>query len=604
LNEFSAQAAVKGETGGMRYPELVTAAGAIALLLLISASRGFESLWDSKGDNDSVLRLTEVRDLLAGQSWFDLTQYRLGPEGGVVMHWSRLVDAPIAALIKLGMMFGASQTMAEYVALTVWPAFLLGVCTWLLVRISRIVYGDEAIFPAAAVGAITLIWMGIFTPARIDHHNMQLALSLGLLLGLVKRTFVGGFAAGVCAAASIAIGMETMPFVAIAGATTAIIFLVRGEAEAANAGGFGLGFAISGALFFVATVPFSAWGAVTCDAYSTAQASAAVLAGLGLFAITSNDAARRSLMVRAGATAALGLGLGLLALTQFPQCLADPYASLDPRLRELWLDDVIEAQSLFDTLRNDPLEVLALYATPALALVVLAWRGFRAGLSRDEIIVAALLAGAFAISVWQVRGAQFAQPLAVVVFAGWVARNRTGDGLTWAAARGVAVWLLSINVVWTMLYALLSPERPERITTITDTDEPVSCYQSKDYAALAALPATTVLAISNLGSSIITNTPHRALAGPYHRNTAGNLTVFDTLLAKPDEAQKLTIASGATIIVNCPGNAETGMFAKTDPGSLSDRLKAGRPPAWLKRIPGDGPLEIYAVLPVETTIQK
>ena len=49
------------------------------------------------GDNDSLLRLVEIRDLLGGQGWFDLHQYRMGPPGGFVMHWSRLVDAPIAA---------------------------------------------------------------------------------------------------------------------------------------------------------------------------------------------------------------------------------------------------------------------------------------------------------------------------------------------------------------------------------------------------------------------------------------------------------------------------------------------------------------------------
>jgi len=49
---------------------------------------------------DDAMRLVEVRDLLAGQNWFDLTQYRLNPPGGVVSHWSRLIDLPLALLIK------------------------------------------------------------------------------------------------------------------------------------------------------------------------------------------------------------------------------------------------------------------------------------------------------------------------------------------------------------------------------------------------------------------------------------------------------------------------------------------------------------------------
>ena len=40
-------------------------------------------------------------DFLAGQSWFDVTQYRSNPPIGAPMHWSRLVDVPIAGLILL-----------------------------------------------------------------------------------------------------------------------------------------------------------------------------------------------------------------------------------------------------------------------------------------------------------------------------------------------------------------------------------------------------------------------------------------------------------------------------------------------------------------------
>ena len=49
---------------------------------------------------DDAMRLVEVRDLIAGQGWFDLTQYRLDPPG-LPMHWSRVIDAPLAAIILM-----------------------------------------------------------------------------------------------------------------------------------------------------------------------------------------------------------------------------------------------------------------------------------------------------------------------------------------------------------------------------------------------------------------------------------------------------------------------------------------------------------------------
>ena len=47
-------------------------------------------------DTDSAMRLASVRDLLHGQAWFDTSQHRLNTPYGLSMHWSRLVDAPLA----------------------------------------------------------------------------------------------------------------------------------------------------------------------------------------------------------------------------------------------------------------------------------------------------------------------------------------------------------------------------------------------------------------------------------------------------------------------------------------------------------------------------
>src|SRR5215212_12253252 len=53
------------------------------------------------GDTDDNMRMMQVRGLLHGQGWFDLRQYRLNPPVGANIHWSRLVDLPIAGLILL-----------------------------------------------------------------------------------------------------------------------------------------------------------------------------------------------------------------------------------------------------------------------------------------------------------------------------------------------------------------------------------------------------------------------------------------------------------------------------------------------------------------------
>ena len=156
---------------------------AVALLALcLHAWSGFPTL--VKGDNDSLLRLVQIRDLIGGQGWFDLHQYRMGPDGGFVMHWSRLVDAPIAALMLAAAAVTGSMAVGETVALVAWPLTLMALAMFFLLRLARAVGGDQAVLPVLAIGGAALHFVGIFVPGNIDHHNLQLVLTLAAITAL------------------------------------------------------------------------------------------------------------------------------------------------------------------------------------------------------------------------------------------------------------------------------------------------------------------------------------------------------------------------------------------------------------------------------------
>ena len=69
---------------------------AMLVALAVNAATGFHELSNAGGDNDSLLRLVEVRDMLAGQGWFDLHQYRMGLEGGFIMAIARAILFAVA----------------------------------------------------------------------------------------------------------------------------------------------------------------------------------------------------------------------------------------------------------------------------------------------------------------------------------------------------------------------------------------------------------------------------------------------------------------------------------------------------------------------------
>ena len=65
--------------------------------------------------------MAQVRAWLNGQGWYDLRQYRFDPAfGGANIHWSRIVDLPIAGLILLGKLFTTGAN-AERMAVAVAP---------------------------------------------------------------------------------------------------------------------------------------------------------------------------------------------------------------------------------------------------------------------------------------------------------------------------------------------------------------------------------------------------------------------------------------------------------------------------------------------------
>ena len=101
---------------------ILAAWAAVSVLLLAVASTRIMA--NQYPGPDDALRLVQVRDLIAGQPWYDLHQYRMTPPEGTLMHWSRLVDLPIAGLILFFSLFIEMAT-AERVTIVVLPLLVL-----------------------------------------------------------------------------------------------------------------------------------------------------------------------------------------------------------------------------------------------------------------------------------------------------------------------------------------------------------------------------------------------------------------------------------------------------------------------------------------------
>ena len=598
--------AVDGVPRTDRYPryvqDLLLALSITAFVFAGYAVAGFPTLSNLGSDNDSLLRLVQVRDLLRGQGWYDLHQYRMGPDGGFLMHWSRLVDAPLAGIILAASLLGVSESLAEAIALTLWPGLLMAASLFGLIRVARILGGDYTVFPAAVLCAGAIYFTGVFRPGAIDHHNAQIALTIAVLVFLADAPAHRWFSAlaGFCAAAMLAIGMETAPYVAVAGAAVSLTFLIGGKDEANRAAAFGLSFAAGALVAFLLTVDPANWSVPACDAMSTVQLSLASLGGVGLAVAALSPPLRETFGRRLAVLAILGITVLGVAGIGFPQCLGDPYAGVDPRLREIWLDFVVEAQSIIALARFDWTKLLAYFLTPAIALVYFGILLFREGGNRPRLIYGGFLMAAFLVSCWQVRGSTFSIPLASVALAVGVGRIRESIASNATPSKSlalVAAWLLSFNIAWSgAAKALQSPSVGAVAggTTVSADD----CSANDSFGYLGGLPAGKVLAVSDLGAPILANTPHHVLAGPYHRNIAGNLAMIDAMLGSPDDVRRVVQVERVDYVVICRGNSENLNFQMREADGLMSRLLAGSAPAWLAldERTGGQPIEVYRVV--------
>lgn len=593
------------QRNGAGLPVAVAAYGPAVILILWAVA--LLSGADAVGtDNDDVMRLVQVRDLLAGQGWFDMTQYRLGLAGGTAMHWSRLVDAPIAGLILIfRSVMPASQ--AEAAALAIWPLSLvfpllaaMGLAGW---RIG----GNAGMHFALSFTALLILGSNRFSPGAIDHHNVQLTLVAIMLAGLADplRKPSSLAATGAAMALAIAIGAETVPFVAVGCLCIAGLWWWHGERFARAAIAFGLSLITVITAAFFATVGPSSYAMVTCDSLS-----------LGFYGIATTGCA----MLIASALLASGLSrpkrLVVLAVNAIvvlstirvlaPQCLASPLADLDPMLVELWLRGVAEAFSFNQQLVYEPYSIGSFYAAGIFAAAVCLFRIVQRQRVEMHLILLLLVLTSWSISLVQIRGAIFANLVSILPLAllGTDLRRSTkadpshkGIALTY----GLTV-LASVPLFWSFGgemagHGLDRIVKPSLAGRTASASFPASCGTREAVSPLAGLPAGVVASASDYGAEILRFTPHRVLSGPYHRNQAGMLTELHIGLTKSAEAQAFLRGAGVTIVAFCAGDLQTRLLTTIKKDGLYADLSRHIVPGYLEPMPQaeDAAMRIFLV---------
>jgi hypothetical protein len=540
------------------------------------------SVFDAMSTDDAM-RLVEVRDWIGGQGWFDLFQYRLDPPG-TSMHWSRVVDVPLAALILLLRPLIGTHG-AETATLFLWPLLLFAAALALVAAIARQMSGiTNSQITAVVLAVLSAPALIHFRPGAIDHHNAQIVLLLALVLltSQIEQSAVKAALGGLAAPLSLAIGIEMLPAIAAIGLAIFGLFIWRGASVSRQIGTFGAALAASSLLLASALLPLPSLALPVCDAFGGPVLLLVAGGGISLTFMAGIDRLHSTLRLRLVTGAASAIALVGAFLSLFAGCIASPYAQLDPLVTSFWVDKVVESMSLATMLQLAPQKVLGFYGFPLLTM------GFAsAALIQSNppgrfrwILGIMTLAALIGLSFWEMRVAAAASMVAAPMFAASLA-------VLWPTlAPGRNLVLLALAVSPASFAALGLSAKPlidfifKPQMTIAERDAS-TCQTVSDVASMTQLPKGRVMAPIDLGPLILAETDHAVFAAPYHRNNDGNVAMLKLMLAPVPTARQILSDRRVDYVVTCSAAPEQDLV-KLAPDGLAARLGRGEAPDFLE----------------------
>jgi hypothetical protein len=547
-------------------------------------------------DTDDNMRMSQVRALLAGQDWFDLRQYRLNAPVGANIHWSRLVDLPLAGLILASRPFLGAYS--EMFAAAVAPMLPLILLLWSVALTARRLI-DRRAYPLAL---ITLFFAGstaaMFMPMRIDHHGWQLALLSLLIAGLADpRRARGGATVGIATALSLAIGLELLIYLALAGCAL-VLFWIDDRDQRRRLATYALTLSGGTAIAFTLFASYANRLPV-CDALSPVWLSDALLGGALLFvmALWSPATWKQRLAVAVVA----GMAIAAFHALLWPHCLSR-LEGVSPEVEQLWLSHVREARPVYRHGWRTAALILTLPISGGLGWLLLIWlaRGDRDRLRRT--LAAALPAvTATALLFWQTRTGPAAQMMSLVGAAGlvwyvtpWALALKTPIVRVIAPAAVIVMGLGGTMLIFDTVY----PAKPSSARDRAISKANRLCNTLTSFKPIADQPKGTIFTFVDLGPRTITVTRHNSIIGPYHRNgeqIADVMNAFRT--PDPQQAHTIVAKYRADYLMTCPDSSTTTIFLAEAPKGFYAQLASGQVPAWLQPVtlPRDSPFRLWKV---------
>ena len=542
-------------------------------------------------DVDDVLRELQIRRLVDGAAWLDLSLPSVKMPETYILPWSRLVDLPYALIAwGLGPVVGQERSLA--LAFQLWPPVLavfylltlLGCLRRLVPRLNDL---PVTLLLTMPVFAIYSIWE--FSPGRIDHHNVQIVLLMLVFYGLLRWDRLGGVIIGAASSLSVAVGLETLPVLAVALGALSLAWLLDGAGSRTVLRSTGSASAIVTLLLMAALIAPAGYLSAVNDSFSAPYAAAMI--GFGIIASISTGThagttLRGSRLLFIGAHLLLFVALAW----SYPGLLDGPMPMLNGLAKTYWFDRINFEQNLFSLFSSGDmrsvLQYLAVFAVMAAATPAVVRAMLRGEPAFPVLFISTVTAVVMAST--SLRFLRIALALVVILLPLAFLYFRAKKGYD-TGRRAVVGCLASLALLAVGRMYLFPPERVQ--------------YDAFDYvvrgdcgdvdlSALDLRPAR-IMTSPRLGIEIA----HRRRDGisvstiPFHRASAAMSDMFAVMTGKT-AVENRTRLKDFDYLAFC--RIPAGL-PNQDALPLLGDLQAGRNVAGLQPLPGKGAVMIFRI---------
>ena len=505
------------------------------------------------GDTDDLLRALEVRRFLATGAWYDLSFPAVRMPDIYVAPWSRLVDLPYALIaMALAPLVGLDE--ATRLSFLIWPPLMALVYGLAAVSILRRLAPATAELPVSILLAVLLmsvyaVWE--FSPGRIDHHNVQILLLLGLVYGICRWDRAGGALVGVAVPASIAVGLETLPVLAVALLALVAAWILDLRTARTMLRSAGAACAAAAVFFALVQIPPAELFTLHNDAWSAPYILALIAFGVlsaTIPAVVPPAATALARMLALGLPGATAL---IAILWLYPGMLAGPYPMISGLAETYWFDRIHQERgALIFVETQDYRSILLFFAAAgtAAAAAIGAFRRARAG----DPVVAVLVAIAWATVLMTLLSNRFLRvalafvplllPVAIANLRMAFAQHRRLTTATVSTAGCLAAATLAASTII-----------PSRAADYDAFDQLImnDCRLS-DFSALKAIAPGRIVTPPGLGLQILyRDVPGLSVSSiSFHRAAPGMSDVLE-LYTTADGTRRASLLKGADYLAVC-----------------------------------------------------